>query len=480
MKILSVTLIASSAFVAHAATETIRPDAVVKHNVRGASGVNLCYLLDSDKHYQRKVRSLDAIRAMGAGSLRFPYGHLADNYLWTVPPFEDAVKGLKPKIASPDAPPAKWSWAVDAKGFHPRSMDFDEYIHLCKEIDVEPLVVVNVLSFQYKGGPTREQLVKLAAAWVYYSNVTRKYGVKYWQLGNEVEKQDNKSKLTKELYSEIYGQMAAAMKKVDPSIRVGTGVMSSPAWNRMVLEQNPGLVDWVATHQYTWHIPLTTCDYDGWKEYRDVYVPSVRNTQKLLDSNPAWKGVEMLITETSSKGAGVEWADGNVSNLYKALLFFEMNTEQLASRSVRYTYFWCTRSPWAHEAQSGKSIDNLLDRDNGLTSQGQIVQIMNRYMLPNILDVKASDGYLRFRATISDDSSEITFFALNKGDRADNVEFSVDGHAAYFLTEKVEFSGKSPQDQNPALKKQPFKKSTKTVSSALPPCSLTIFKLTKQ
>ena len=476
---LIIAVIMLAAFTARAATVTIRPDAVVKHNVKGASGANLSYLLDSDKGYPRKITTVEAMKALGVGSLRFPYGHLADNYLWTVPPFEDAVKGLKPAVASMDAPPAKYEWATDRKGFHKKSMDFDEYMHLCKVADIEPLVVVNVLSFQYDGGPTREQLIESAAAWVRYANVVRKYGVKYWQLGNEVEKQDSKSKLTKELYSEIYGQMASAMKKVDPSIKVGTGILSKTEWTQLVLEQNPGLVDWVATHQYTWHIPLESYDYKGWKEYKEVYVPNVNKTQQLLDSNPAWSDVEMLITETNSSGSGVEWSDGNTSDLFKSLIFYEMNMSQLTMRSVKYTYFWCTHSPWLGENVGGKPIEQLLDRENNFTSSGQVVQLINSYLLPNILTVAKGDGYLRFRASISDDGHRIAFFALNKGDKADNVEFSVDGDAAWTLEEKIEFSGKSPQDQNPTVKKQTLNNSTKTISSPLPPCSLTIFRLKK-
>jgi len=470
----------AGAMTARAATMVIEPGAVVKHNVKGASGAVLCYLLDSDRGYPRKRSTVDAVKALGVGSLRFPYGHLADNYLWTVPPWEDAVKGLRPAVASMDVPPAQWQWATDRDGFHPRSMDFDEYMRLCRQAGIEPLVVVNVLSFQYKGGPTREQLVESAAAWVRYANIVRKYGVKYWQLGNEVEKQDGKSSLTKELYTDIYGRMAAAMKKVDPSIRIGTGVMNNVEWNRMVLEKYPSLVNWVATHQYTWHIPLRSYDYKGWMEYGDVYVPSVVRTQQLLDSNPAWKNVELLITETNSSGSGTEWVDGSSANLYKSLLFFEMNTEELSMRSVKYTYFWATRSPWLGENVAGRPLEQLFDKDNNFTSQGQIVQLINRYFLPRVLDVKKGEDYLRFRASMSEDGGEITFFALNKGDKADDVEFSVDGAAAWTLVEKIEFSGRSPQDEFPTVKRRALNNSAKTITSPLPPCSLTIFRLKKQ
>lgn len=460
----------------------IQTDNVVKRNVRGASGANACFLTDSDKSYPRKHSTTEALRAMGVGSLRFPYGHLADNYLWTVPPYEEAEKGLRPKVASTDVPPAKWDWAVDSKGFFSKDLGFDDYVAMCRDLEVEPLIVVNVLSFQYPGGPSREELIRSAAEWVRYANVTKKYGIRYWQLGNEVEKQDGKSRLTKELYTEIYGQMAAAMKQVDATIRTGTGVLGRDDWNRMVLEQHhaAGLVDFISCHQYTWKIPLESYSYEGWREYKGVYVPNIRKMEKLLDSNPAWKETEILVTETNSKGAGVKWAEGEVSDLYKSLLFYEMNMEELAAPHVKYTYFWTTHSPWLGEYPSGRPIDHLFDSDNNPTASGQLVGLVNRYLLPDMLGVHVSKGYLRIRATATEDGSAVHVFVLNKGNKPAPVDLCLRGRNGYNAVEKVVFAGKSPRDQRPKVTTSAVTGSGDDFSDTATSCSLTIYRFEKR
>ena len=52
---------------------------------QGAGSMNLCWLLDSDLNRPRNTSNQERIVQMGCGSLRFPYGHLADNYLWDTP-----------------------------------------------------------------------------------------------------------------------------------------------------------------------------------------------------------------------------------------------------------------------------------------------------------------------------------------------------------------------------------------------------------
>ena len=105
---------------------------IKKSNVnRGVASANLCWLLDSDKNNQNAKKTFaEAIEEMGIGSLRFPYGHLADNYLWHTPPFNKVKKGLRPKVATMSQAPGKWNWAVNSSGSFKNAMDFDEYMDI--------------------------------------------------------------------------------------------------------------------------------------------------------------------------------------------------------------------------------------------------------------------------------------------------------------------------------------------------------------
>lgn len=456
---------------------TIDFSVVEKQNVKGASGANLCWLLDSDKYRPRKKSMRTALSELGVGALRFPYGHLADNYLWTTPPYENAVNGLTARVATMSQAPAKWDWCVRPDGTFKDVLDFDEYITLCKNVGAEPLIMVNVLSFRYEGGPTLESLITSAAEWVKYSNITRKYNVKYWQLGNEVE---HTKEITMDEYVDIYGKMAAAMKAVDPTIKVGTGVLGQTAWNKAVLDQHPDLVSFVSAHQYTFNQPFTEKGYEGWKEQTNVEIRNIRKTQSLLLEKPEYKDVEIMITETGATGG--KWPESRTNDLYKALYWFEMNMEELILPNVRYSFFWGTHSPWSGE-NTDTGLEYLLTmKDNNTTPTGTIVELVNNYMPRQMVKTDRVSGCLRTYAGISMDKKELAIFILNKNDKAENYNLSVSGiNLKNYLSEKIVFTGTSPVDTNPELKKMKGNKViNQHITAMVAPYSITVLRYYKK
>lgn len=422
---------------------------VVKQNVRGASGANLSWLLDSDK-YRPRPRSMQvALSEMGTGALRYPYGHLADNYLWTTPPYEKAVDGLTPRVATMSMTPGQWKWAVNADGTFVNAMDFDEYIALCKAIGAEPLVVVNVLSFRYKNGPSLETLIDAAAEWVKYANVIRKYGVKYWQLGNEVE---HTREITKDEYVEIFGKMASAMKQADPSIKVGTGVLGQTDWNRRVLQEHPGLVSFISAHQYTFNQAFAERGYEGWKNQPEALIPNIRKMRKLLNEKPEYADIELMITETGAIGG--EWPDKRTNDLYKSLYWFEMNMEELLSPNVKYTFFWSTHSPWNGDNRD-TALENLLtNKDNKSTPTGSIVEIINACLPRQMVKTNCNNPFLRLYAGISVNKEKAAVFVLNKNDKPEPAVLDLSGFdSGNYKRKKLVFRGDSPGDENPEIKR---------------------------
>ena len=62
--------------------------------------------------------------------------------------------------------------------------EMDKYIGYCRAIGAEPIMIVPVYGNNVDGGPTSAQG---AADIVTYINGTRKYGVRYWTIGMEVD-----------------------------------------------------------------------------------------------------------------------------------------------------------------------------------------------------------------------------------------------------------------------------------------------------
>ncbi|MFI7500680.1 hypothetical protein ACIBVL_19685 [Streptomyces sp. NPDC049687] len=113
-----------------------------------------------------------------------------------------------------------------------------------------------------------------------YANVTKGYGVKYWEIGNEVYgnghygatwETDHHASLSPATYANYVVQYASAMKAVDPSIKIGS-VLTTPGswpdgivgsgdsmdWNHTVLSIAGSKIDFVIVHHY----PYSTSQAD--------------------------------------------------------------------------------------------------------------------------------------------------------------------------------------------------------------------------
>ncbi|GAA0392720.1 alpha-L-arabinofuranosidase [Acrocarpospora corrugata] len=178
----------------------------------------------------------DRLKDAGMQLLRYPGGSYSDIYHW----------------ADHTAP----------GGYVAPGTDFDTFMSAARRTGAKPMVTAN-----YGTGTAAE-----AAAWVRYSNVTKGYGVKYWEIGNEIygnghygsawEADDHADKSPAE-YARNVVAYADAMKAVDPTIKIGA-VLTTAAnwpdgivaggddgtWNKVVLSLAGSKIDFVILHWY--------------------------------------------------------------------------------------------------------------------------------------------------------------------------------------------------------------------------------------
>ncbi|GAA6186218.1 hypothetical protein [Aliiglaciecola sp. NS0011-25] len=275
---------------------------VIKNQNGPYIGENMNYLLSSDKHMPRKVSMKDRAKEMKLSFLRFPYGRLGDNYLFTDAPYNDGETGLTPRVASLGAPPGSLYWAVDDNGYFKNSLDFDEFISYTDKTGAEPLVMVNMLSYDTSHYPdtvvTFDDLITHAVEWVKYANITRGYNVKYWQLGNEV-----KSHTDKEAYFANFVTMAKALKSVDPSIQIGFGEDGRANWVKDALADPivSAHIDFISPHQYL-HNTTWTESYEDWRDHTGTVIPKIDKLQGYADASTNHKDVPMIVTEYGING----------------------------------------------------------------------------------------------------------------------------------------------------------------------------------
>ncbi len=91
--------------------------------------------------------------------------------------------------------------------------DFESFMTYCKGFAYTAIPVICV---NYSTGTPSE-----AARWVHYANVVKKYDIRYWQVGNELDGAwEEAGPVSAKMYAEKFIQFARAMKAIDPSIKV--------------------------------------------------------------------------------------------------------------------------------------------------------------------------------------------------------------------------------------------------------------------
>ncbi len=188
---------------------------------------------------------MERIAALRMGVLRFPGGCFADTYHWK--------DGVGPVDCRPSRPNRHWG------GIEQNHFGSDEFMSLCHHLDCEPIICVNF------GGASPEE----AANWVEYMNGdpstlfgamraanghASPYGVRYWDIGNEMFAEWENGHCTAVEYAQRYLSFAKAMRARDASIRLiacaGDGNQLDQQWNENILPVIRQYVDVLALHTY--------------------------------------------------------------------------------------------------------------------------------------------------------------------------------------------------------------------------------------
>lgn len=152
------------------------------------TGINAA-VWDGSFESQTTRAYLESIRP---GILRFPGGSLSDEYHWHT---NTTLNNT-------------WTWATS----------FDDFASMATSVNSQAIITVNY------GTAAGDE----AAAWVEYSNITKGYGFKYWEIGNENygtwETDSHAARNDPFTYANEAKDYIAKMKAKDPTIKVGVVV----------------------------------------------------------------------------------------------------------------------------------------------------------------------------------------------------------------------------------------------------------------
>jgi len=148
-----------------------------------------------------------------------------------------SVAELHPFSGGTAAPLSSWD-PVNGSSMNPAGLgggwidySFDQFMAMLNAMTPkgQPLITVNM------GTGTPQE----AAAWVYYANLVKGYGIKYWELGNEMGGDwEAGGPLNASDYARHFIEFEQAMKAVDPTITCIGGAGSGYASNSELYDGN--------------------------------------------------------------------------------------------------------------------------------------------------------------------------------------------------------------------------------------------------
>lgn len=205
-----------------------------------------------------------AIRDWHPGSIRMPGGSWSNEYYWNGNGVRIGSNDHSIENFDTSKQHADGNWEVDyseyKKGFrlhgeerhlsnYHGDLDVKTQHEWINNLGTEAMVTVNVGS----GTPT------VAAEWVKWANQTQRYGVRYWEVGNELNgdwelghRLPDGSSMDGTIYTQHFVEFAKAMHAVDPDIHLGGPACSDLALSFVeeLLRDGGDAVDFVSIHAY--------------------------------------------------------------------------------------------------------------------------------------------------------------------------------------------------------------------------------------
>lgn len=391
-------------------------------------GMNLNFLLDNEN-------VVEPAQEIGIGSLRYPMGEIADYYLF------DRNNPTKPKISIRDS--SIWfSRFTDADGIWKNALNFDEFVNICRSLNAEPFVVVGIDALAYtKNSPhaTSEEVLQAAIDWVEYANITQKYQIKYWEIGNETDLSSAHVNWTAKDYANTVVKFSQAMKKVDPSIQIGVNGMTGSAWWDQVMPIVRSDVDFLVTHQYS-----SMHSYEQWQSNTWKYKYNVEIAQQAIEKyNPK---IKLNITEVSAFNP----ATSHFNNIWKMLHNFEILGNILCVDQVEYLHFWI--SSWF--TSNSYSIDaSIFNNNYDLMPIAYALKVWGDFLKQQMVYSTPQVDKIRSWASYDPQDHSLVLFLLNKDKYSHKVNINLDNYQANTNVQKWLLSGESQSTTNPGWQK---------------------------
>jgi hypothetical protein len=316
----------------------------------------------------------------------------------------------------------------------------DLYISEAKLMGAEPSICVRLPN------STPEQ----AAALVKYVNIDKKFGVKYWSIGNEPSLYESNADFKDQAwdavsYANRWREFAKAMKAVDPTILLyGPDIhqfTGDPATDpkdhlgkyylQEFLRIDGDMVDIVTVHRYPFPISMSVSaapsvgDLMANTPQWDTIIPNLRRIIK----DTAGKDLPVGVMEYNSNYTGISGADTSPDSFYGAIWLADVMGRMIRQKTEFMAY-------WELTSGSGNSGFGLMTSFDVRPSY-YVFQLYKRF--GNHLLAGSSDQPLVSVFAAKRDDGTVTVIFVNRGESAIKQPLQFNQGDKLYLTEAYLF-----------------------------------------
>ncbi|WP_055096910.1 T9SS type A sorting domain-containing protein [Gabonia massiliensis] len=458
-------------------TITIKADQIIKDICPYAVGINTNYVNDSQANRPQGSQSLsDAFKEMGTRIIRYPGGQKSNYYCWSTSDVNYAYPN--PKLSRYSTHPGDfpstsyWIPAADPNGdWKYPPLNFDDFMSVVKDAGAEANIVINYNNLRVpalNGGSaiSFDEGLTMAVSWVRYANITKKYNVKYWTIGNETYNAlADGSYLTAEQYGKDVSTFSKAMKAVDPTIEIGLCV-KDVAWMNTALKYCINDIDFIDYHNY----PIYR-NYEAFHNWDANWLhPELEDAISSLPE-PQKSKLYIAITE-----AGANTDGDDAPNTGTGLENFNVLTNLIGVKKIKFAQFWGTR----YTTPNIQRWYHTLYENNTLNANGLAISVLSNNLLDKLIE-SSSTNNLRVTpfACKSNSDGSINVYLLNKSYVKANVTVLLKNYD--FTANSAEYwiyKGTNDQDLMPTYKRyEDIPVSNGIIKLDLEPVSINVLKI---
>jgi alpha-N-arabinofuranosidase len=432
---------------------------------KGTFQIGAVSLMPADNVNGFRADTLALLKELNSPVYRWPGGNFVSGYNWR--------DGIGPRETRPPRKNPAW------EGIESNDVGVHEFLDLCSLIQAEPYIAVNSGQGDAAGAAALVEYVNGAAATAMgqlrgSNGRAEPWGVKWWGIGNEMYGDWQLGHVPIEQYVQKHNEFAAAMRAVDPNIRL-IAVGHSGPWTEAMLANCAPNTDLLSEHFYCKDNPDLLAHVD---QIRDNIRARVTAHRGYLQNIPAVQGKSIPI-------AMDEW-----NYWYGDHIFGELGTRYFLKDALGITkgiHEYGRSSDIVFMANYAQTVNVIgaiktSKLNAAFETTGLVLKLYRNAFGSLPVAVTGDFGALDVFAAWKEDKSALTIGVVNPLKQPANVKLALANAtiagtgAAYTITGPDEAAFNDPDAGSP-VQIVPSELTGLTDTLTVPPLSITVFVL---